>query len=128
MVYLYDARDQISDFCHQELLRKISWMEGQTEVKQYTPPFGERGYKYIKAVAPKLRGDSWTNHVSISRRTNRGKLICSPPPLGHNPYPYFFWHVTGNRYNFIWPYGHHCLSLKSWSHQELLVNNFFCIL
>ena len=75
MVYLYDARDQISDFCHQELLRKISWMEGQTEVKQYTPPFGERGYKYIKAVAPKLRGDSWTNHVSISG----GKLICPPP-------------------------------------------------
>jgi hypothetical protein len=25
----------------------------------------------IKAVAPKLGGDSWTNHVSISGRTNK---------------------------------------------------------
>ena len=44
MVYLYEACDQISDFCHQQLLRKmrrkISWKDGGTEVKQYTPlPF-----------------------------------------------------------------------------------------
>ena len=41
MVYLYDACDQISDFCHQQLLRKmrrkISWTDERTEVKQYTP-------------------------------------------------------------------------------------------
>ena len=45
MVYLYDACDQISDFCHQQLRRKmrrkISWTDGRTdgrtEVKQYTP-------------------------------------------------------------------------------------------
>jgi hypothetical protein len=41
MAYLYDACDQISDFCHQQLLRKmqrkISWTDGRTEVKQYTP-------------------------------------------------------------------------------------------
>ena len=48
MEYLYEACeacDQISDFCHQQLLRKmrrkISWTvgrtEGGTEVKQYTP-------------------------------------------------------------------------------------------
>ena len=40
MGYLYDACDQISDFCHQQLLRKmqrkISWTDGRTEVKQYT--------------------------------------------------------------------------------------------
>ena len=34
MVYLYDACDQISDFCHQQLLRKmrrkISWTDGRT--------------------------------------------------------------------------------------------------
>jgi hypothetical protein len=44
MVYLYNACDQISDFCHQQLLRKmrrkISWTDGstnrRTEVKQYT--------------------------------------------------------------------------------------------
>ena len=57
MVYLYDACDQISDFCPQQLLRKmrrkISWTDGRTdirtEVKQYTPPspFGERGYNNI---------------------------------------------------------------------------------
>jgi hypothetical protein len=48
MAYLYEACDQISDFCHQQLLRKmrrkISWTDGRTEVKQYTP-FGEQGYK-----------------------------------------------------------------------------------
>jgi hypothetical protein len=45
MVYLCEACDQISDFCHQWLLRKmrqkISWKNGRTErrteVKQYTP-------------------------------------------------------------------------------------------
>jgi hypothetical protein len=48
MEYLYEACeacDQISDFCHQQLLRKmrrkISWTVGRTEggieVKQYTP-------------------------------------------------------------------------------------------
>ena len=35
MGYLYDACDQISDFCHQQLLRKmrrkISWTEGRTD-------------------------------------------------------------------------------------------------
>ena len=40
MAYLYEACDQISDSCHQQLLRKmqrkISWTDGRTEVKQYT--------------------------------------------------------------------------------------------
>ena len=35
MVYLYDACDQISDFCHQHLLRKmrqkISWTDGRKD-------------------------------------------------------------------------------------------------
>ena len=49
MVYLYDACDQISDFCHQQLLRKmrrkISWTDRGKTV--YPPsPFGERGYKH----------------------------------------------------------------------------------
>jgi hypothetical protein len=44
-VGFYNACDQISDFCHQQLLRKmrwkISWTNGRTEVKQYTPlPLG----------------------------------------------------------------------------------------
>jgi hypothetical protein len=59
MVYLYDACDQISDFCHQQLLRKmwrkISWKDGRTEVKQYIPlPFRERGYKYENIVSSSL--------------------------------------------------------------------------
>ena len=39
----------------------------------------------IKAVAPKLGGDGRTNHVSISARTNRGKLTSPPNSLsrGH---------------------------------------------
>ena len=40
MGYLYDACDQMSDFCHQQLLRK-NILDGRTdrwtEVKQYTP-------------------------------------------------------------------------------------------
>jgi hypothetical protein len=66
MVYLYGACDQISDFCHQQLLRKmrrkISWTDGRTEGRTdgwtdgrtdgltdrgktvYPSPFGERGY------------------------------------------------------------------------------------
>ena len=65
MVYLYDACDQISDFCHQQLLRKmrqkISWTDGRTEVKQYTPsPFGERGYK---------------NKMDTSIKSGRVKLV-----------------------------------------------------
>ena len=52
MVYLYDTCDQISDFGHQQLLRKmrrkISWTNGRTDRgKQHTPlPF--RGAGYIK--------------------------------------------------------------------------------
>jgi hypothetical protein len=37
--YLYEACDQISDFCHQQLLRKmrrkLSWTDGRTEVKHW---------------------------------------------------------------------------------------------
>ena len=49
MVYLYDACDQISDFCHQQLLRKmrrkISWKDGQTDrgITVYPSPPSESG-------------------------------------------------------------------------------------
>jgi hypothetical protein len=59
MVYLYDACDQISDFCHQQLLRKmrrkISWTDGRTE-----------GWK-----------DGRTDG-----QTDRGKTVYPPPPSG----------------------------------------------
>ena len=52
MVYLYDACDQISDFCHQQLLRKmrrkISWTDEQTDRGNTVyppPPSGSRGIK-----------------------------------------------------------------------------------
>jgi hypothetical protein len=55
MVYLYDVCDQISDFCHQQLLRKmrrkISWTDGRTEGR-------------------------------TEGRTDRGKTVYSPPPSG----------------------------------------------
>ena len=44
MLYLYEACDQISDFCHQQLLRKmqrkISWTDGRTDRGKtvYLPP------------------------------------------------------------------------------------------
>jgi hypothetical protein len=47
--YLYDACDQISDFCHQQLLRKmrrkISWTDGQTDRGKtvYPPPPSRSG-------------------------------------------------------------------------------------
>ena len=48
MVYLYDACDQISDFCHQQLLRKmrwkISWTDGRTDRRKTVYPPRERGY------------------------------------------------------------------------------------
>ena len=49
MVYLYDACDQISDFCHQQLQRKmrqkISWMDGRTDRGKtvYPPPTSGNG-------------------------------------------------------------------------------------
>ena len=56
MVYLYDACDQISDFCHQQLLRKmwrkISWTDGRTDGRKDRgktvyppPPSGSGGIK-----------------------------------------------------------------------------------
>jgi hypothetical protein len=56
MVYLYDACDQISDFCHQQLLRKmrrkISWTDGRMEGRKDRgktvyppPPSGSGGIK-----------------------------------------------------------------------------------
>ena len=54
MVYLYDACDQISDFCHQQLLRKmrrkISWTDRGKTV--YLPPLsGSGGIKiYTKCI------------------------------------------------------------------------------
>jgi hypothetical protein len=46
MAYLYDASDQISDFCHQQLLRKmrrqISWTDG----RQKSDIWSQASYRY----------------------------------------------------------------------------------
>ena len=67
MVYLYDDCDQISDFCHQQLLRKmwrkISWTDGRTEGQ--TEGWTEG------------RTDGWKDG-----QTDRGKTVYPPPPSG----------------------------------------------
>ena len=80
MVYLYDACDQISDFCHQQLLRKmrrkISWtdgrMEGRTDGQTdrgkivYPLPFGERGYnEYMLDVEHFLFGGGEISSINL---------------------------------------------------------------
>jgi hypothetical protein len=57
MVYLYDACDKISDFCYQQLLRKISWMDGRTEGwKDGRTDRRTEGKQYTPHHNPKLRG------------------------------------------------------------------------
>ena len=69
MVYLYDACDQISDFCHQQLLRKmrrkISWTDGRTDRRKTVYPLPLRENKlYIKeGFVPR---NPWM-YTSISR-------------------------------------------------------------
>jgi hypothetical protein len=73
MVYLYDTGDQISDSCHQQLLRKIrrkiSWTDkrtGQTDSGKtiYPPPSsGSGGIKNSIPPPPSGSGDIITIHV-----------------------------------------------------------------
>jgi hypothetical protein len=60
MVYLYDACDQISDFCHQQLLRKmrrkISWTDRRKTV-YLPPPSGNGGITIQK--------QQWLGHAVI---------------------------------------------------------------
>ena len=64
MVYLYDACDQISDFCHQQLLRKmrqkLSWTDrGKTVYPP--PPLGSGGIINVKILKEQSK---WTsNHL-----------------------------------------------------------------
>jgi hypothetical protein len=59
MEYLYDTCDQISDFYHQQLLRKISWTDrGKTVYPP--PPLGSGGIK---------RANSTTKHSKYNNKT-----------------------------------------------------------
>ena len=71
MAYLYEVCVQISDFCHQQLLRKmrrkLSWTDGRTEVKQYTPPPVERFFLSIRLCAVQvLIFSMYFNGIKIS--------------------------------------------------------------
>jgi hypothetical protein len=94
MVYLYDACDQISDFCHQQLLRKmsrkISWTDGSTDRCKtvYPPPpsgnggiinYGQIGDQtgFFYTINPVF----YTNGNRFVRRTGTfGNLIFSLVP------------------------------------------------
>ena len=77
MVYLYDASDQISDFCHQQLLRKmrrkISWTDGRMDRGKTVyppPPSGSGGIKNRKSIYIYLLcfGATFSNISAISWR------------------------------------------------------------
>jgi hypothetical protein len=89
MVYLYDACDQISEFCHQQLLRKmrrkISWMDGRTEVKQYTPlPLRGADYRDLifghkLHIGSPYRGKRFlTRQIPTSCLPKSGGIISEP--------------------------------------------------
>jgi hypothetical protein len=97
MVYLYDACDQLSDFCHQQLLRKmrrkISWTDGRkdrrTEVKQYTPRSQFLKIKYfalcfLKFFLSNLYLISNLGHVIFVEREI--SLLYPPLPEGGGGY------------------------------------------
>ena len=69
MVYLYDACDQISDFCHQQLLRKISWTD---RGKTVYPPQHLRGAGYNKIVCFLY----WTKFFRIIYFCKSYRVIC----------------------------------------------------
>ena len=81
MVYLYDACDQISDFCHQQLLRKmrrkISWTDGRTVYPP--PPSGSGGI--IKQLRP-------SESVNIQNcQPHQGNNPSGVDNFGYSPLP-----------------------------------------
>ena len=75
MVYLYDACDQISDFCHLQLLRKmrqkISWTDEQMDRGNTVyppPPSGSGGIKTVQ-------NQDWVAQTSIKFKSQL-KLKC----------------------------------------------------
>ena len=79
MAYLYEACDQISDFCHQQLLtdgRTDGQTEEWTEVKQYTPP---------------LRWSEGINMINMKRHqmTSEGKNSFEHSALVSKKFTYY---------------------------------------
>ena len=70
MRYLYEACDQISDFCHQQLLRKMRRKNlGRTEVKQYTPSPFVVEWGYNEREPPLFTGKLLIKFQNIPRNT-----------------------------------------------------------
>jgi hypothetical protein len=79
MVYLYDACDQISDFCHQQLLRnmrrKISWTDGRTDGRK-----GGQTDRGKTVYPPPLSGSGGIIKISVYKKrylyTEYRYIIC----------------------------------------------------
>ena len=81
MVYIYDACDQISDFCHQQILRKmrrkISWTDGRTDRGKTVyppPPPGSRGITK-QSMQFCNRHTFSLSHSSSWERGRRGRMV-----------------------------------------------------
>ena len=82
MVYLYDACDQISDFCHQQLLRKmrrkISLTDGRTDRGKTVyppPPSGSGGIINTRNNIPTGFGCRPHNHPNNQAKVDAKQII-----------------------------------------------------
>jgi hypothetical protein len=77
MVYLYDAYDQISDYCHQQLLRKmrrkISWTDRGKTV--YPPPLSGNGgiMRIVRGFSTTDNDDNWKPKLAMGPMSNSRK-------------------------------------------------------
>jgi hypothetical protein len=90
MVYLYDACGQISDFCHQQLLRqmrrKISWTDGQKDrgnIVYPPPPSGNVGILIHRTKEKEYNGRLASQASSNVKFRAAGQYVC----VDHNPTP-----------------------------------------
>jgi hypothetical protein len=87
MVYLYDACNQISDFCHQQLLRNmrrnISWTDGRTDGRTERRTDGRKGGPTDRGKSvypPPLSGSGGIIKISVFKKrylyTEYRYIIC----------------------------------------------------
>jgi hypothetical protein len=93
MVYLYDACDQISDFCHQQLLRKmwrkISWTDGRMDRGKtvYPPPPLGSGGIIKEIIYSRARKGTWKGLQLLQKSTiSEIGIICACSDHGQSRY------------------------------------------